>query len=182
MFLFRLPDWFPRLPAFFASLLVGTVFGFIMISSDDTQPTLSDQPHDELAEYHIGPRCGIPDSHPARASSWRTPSCSLFEPKPPRPPSRLPAPPSRTPVANQHQGVRPYYQKYVPLPKGQSPDSVRLVRSQSPLPVSAKKVNGRYVCSKKSDIGRKSQNNKRAHIDRQCCLDPDEVPNPHCTY
>lgn len=76
----------------------------------------------------------------------------------------------------------PFYEKYVPVPKKVSPNSIRLARSQAPLPVSAKKVNGQWVCANKNDKPGKSDKNKRAHIDRQCCLDPDEVPNPHCTY
>lgn len=76
----------------------------------------------------------------------------------------------------------PFYEKYVPVPKKVSPNSVRLAKVQAPLPISAKKVNGQWVCANKKDKGRKSDQNKRAHIDRQCCLDPDEVPNPHCTY
>lgn len=76
----------------------------------------------------------------------------------------------------------PFYEKYVPVPKGTSPNSVRLAKAQSPPPVSAKKVNGKWVCANKKDKPGKSDKNRRAHIDRQCCLDPDEVPNPHCTY
>jgi hypothetical protein len=48
--------------------------------------------------------------------------------------------------------------------------------------VSAKKVDGVYVCAEKNDKPRKSPKNKKGHIDRQCCLDPDEIPNPWCAY
>jgi hypothetical protein len=44
-------------------------------------------------------------------------------------------------------------------------------------------VNGKLVCAKKNDKPRKSLNgNKRGHLDMECCLDPDETPNPWCTY
>jgi len=49
-------------------------------------------------------------------------------------------------------------------------------------PVSAKIVNGKFVCAKKNDKPRKSKNNKPGHLDLECCLDPDEKPNPWCTY
>ncbi len=50
-------------------------------------------------------------------------------------------------------------------------------------PVAAKTVNGKLVCGKKNDKPRKSKNgNKPGHLDLECCLDPDERPNPWCTY
>jgi|GEM_PF-617302 len=52
----------------------------------------------------------------------------------------------------------------------------------APRPVSAKKVNGRLVCAKKNDHPRKSKQHKGKHLDMECCLDPDEYPNPWCTY
>ena len=52
----------------------------------------------------------------------------------------------------------------------------------APYPVSYKKKNGRLVCAKKNDKPRKSKKNKGKHLDRECCLDPDEYPNPHCYY
>ncbi len=56
-------------------------------------------------------------------------------------------------------------------------------RAAAPLPVSAKKVNGKLVCAKKNDKPRKSKENHNGmHWDRECCLDPDEWPNPWCTY
>lgn len=41
---------------------------------------------------------------------------------------------------------------------------------------------GRKVCAKKNDKPRKSKKNKKKHMDMECCLDPDEYPNPHCYY
>jgi hypothetical protein len=52
----------------------------------------------------------------------------------------------------------------------------------APFPVSYKVVNGRLVCAKKSDHPSKSKQNKGKHLDMECCLDPDEYPNPHCYY
>jgi hypothetical protein len=45
-------------------------------------------------------------------------------------------------------------------------------------------VNGvkKYVCAKKNDKPSISKKNPPGHMDMQCCLDPDEVPNPWCTY
>jgi hypothetical protein len=52
------------------------------------------------------------------------------------------------------------------------------------VPVGAKVVNGKYVCKKKHDyVGKSKSNNKGyLHLDMECCLDPDEYPNPWCTY
>ncbi len=51
-------------------------------------------------------------------------------------------------------------------------------------PVSAKLVNGKLVCAKKNDKPHKSEkkDHKPGHLDLECCLDPDETPNPWCTY
>jgi len=52
----------------------------------------------------------------------------------------------------------------------------------APMPVSYKKVNGLRVCAKKNDKPGKSKQGKSKHMDMECCLDPDEYPNPHCYY
>ncbi len=65
-----------------------------------------------------------------------------------------------------------------------NPNSVKIPFAQAP-PISAKtrEENGRRVCEHKSDKGNKSkQDGKDVHIDRECCLDPDEIPNPRCYY
>jgi hypothetical protein len=49
-------------------------------------------------------------------------------------------------------------------------------------PVSAKISGGRLVCAKKNDHPHKSDKNKPGHLDLECCLDPDERPNPWCSY
>ncbi len=53
----------------------------------------------------------------------------------------------------------------------------------APYPVSYKKDSlGRLVCAKKNDKPKKSDTKKKKHLDMECCLDPDEYPNPHCYY
>ncbi|NTW13879.1 MAG: hypothetical protein HGA31_02515 [Candidatus Moranbacteria bacterium] len=52
----------------------------------------------------------------------------------------------------------------------------------APHPVSYKKENGRLVCAKKNDHPSKSKQHKGKHLDMECCLDPDEYPNPWCYY
>lgn len=55
-------------------------------------------------------------------------------------------------------------------------------RITAPAPASYKVVNGRKVCEKSNDRPSKSKQNKGRHMDMECCLDPDEYPNPHCYY
>jgi hypothetical protein len=52
------------------------------------------------------------------------------------------------------------------------------------IPVGAKIINGKYTCGKKHGyVGKSKKNNKGyLHLDLECCLDPDEYPNPWCTY
>lgn len=53
----------------------------------------------------------------------------------------------------------------------------------APYPVSYKRdANGNRVCAKKNDKPHKSKKGKGKHLDMECCLDPDEYPNPWCTY
>lgn len=53
----------------------------------------------------------------------------------------------------------------------------------APRPVAAvKNSKGQLVCAKKNDKPHKSKQNKGHHLDMECCLDPDEDPNPWCTY
>ncbi len=55
-------------------------------------------------------------------------------------------------------------------------------RITAPMPVSSISVDGRRVCAKKNDHPGKSNQNKGKHLDMECCLDPDEYPNPNCYY
>ena len=41
---------------------------------------------------------------------------------------------------------------------------------------------GRMVCEKEKDKPGISTQGKPVHIDMECCLDPDEIPNPFCFY
>jgi hypothetical protein len=49
-------------------------------------------------------------------------------------------------------------------------------------PNSYDKRGGKLVCWKKNDKPHKSNKNPYGDVDMQCCLDPDEIPNPWCTY
>lgn len=67
------------------------------------------------------------------------------------------------------------------------PKSVAKIETKSQVKAIAlaaykKDEKGRLVCSKKNDKPSKSDSNKKGHMDRECCLDPDEVPNPRCYY
>ncbi len=55
--------------------------------------------------------------------------------------------------------------------------------ANAPIPVVyVKDGTGRRICNKKNDKPGKSNQNKKKHMDMECCLDPDEYPNPHCHY
>lgn len=41
---------------------------------------------------------------------------------------------------------------------------------------------GGMTCAKKNDHPTKSDQSKKKHLDMECCLDPDEYPNPWCNY
>ncbi|MBM3255978.1 MAG: hypothetical protein FJZ04_00705 [Candidatus Moranbacteria bacterium] len=56
-------------------------------------------------------------------------------------------------------------------------------RITAPKPLAETRiVSGKRVCAKKNDKPRKSKTNKKKHMDMECCLDPDEYPNPWCSY
>jgi hypothetical protein len=40
----------------------------------------------------------------------------------------------------------------------------------------------KHACYKKNDKPKKSTKNKKWHLDRECCLDPYEIPNKSCYY
>ncbi|OGI26226.1 MAG: hypothetical protein A3J76_01430 [Candidatus Moranbacteria bacterium RBG_13_45_13] len=53
----------------------------------------------------------------------------------------------------------------------------------APKPLAEVKIkNGKRYCAKKNDKPRKSKEHEKKHMDMECCLDPDEIPNPWCTY
>jgi hypothetical protein len=55
-------------------------------------------------------------------------------------------------------------------------------KPKAPKPHAADKVNGKYVCAKSNDKPKWSDKNPEGHLDMECCLDPDETPNPWCSY
>lgn len=65
-----------------------------------------------------------------------------------------------------------------------NPNSVKIPFAQAPgISAKTREENGRRVCESKNDKGNKSkQKGKGVHIDKECCLDPDEIPNPRCYY
>jgi hypothetical protein len=54
----------------------------------------------------------------------------------------------------------------------------------APKPLAATIIDGlgRMICAIKNDHPHKSRKNKSRHMDMECCLDPDEYPNPWCYY
>lgn len=68
------------------------------------------------------------------------------------------------------------------------PKTLRQLPARKPIVINAPKPyvykteNGRKVCNRKNDHPGKSKKGKRYHMDMECCLDPDEYPNPHCYY
>lgn len=66
-----------------------------------------------------------------------------------------------------------------------NPNSVRIPLSVAPpIRSDTKKIDGKKVCKHRKDKPVKSKKNHKGkiHVDEQCCLDPDEIPNPRCYY
>lgn len=64
-----------------------------------------------------------------------------------------------------------------------NPNSVRIPFAQAPgISADTDELDGRRVCAGSFKTGKKSKQDKDVHIDRECCLDKDEVPNPRCYY
>ncbi|MDO8241049.1 MAG: hypothetical protein Q7T51_03675 [Candidatus Moranbacteria bacterium] len=55
-------------------------------------------------------------------------------------------------------------------------------RVYAPMPITFKKSSKGLVCAKANDHPSKSNKGKGKHMDMECCLDPDEYPNPNCHY
>lgn len=55
-------------------------------------------------------------------------------------------------------------------------------RITAPHPVAGTVVSGRIICSAKHDHPSYSNKHKGKHLDEDCCPDPDEYPNPWCSY
>ncbi|MFH1182924.1 MAG: hypothetical protein V1690_01535 [Candidatus Moraniibacteriota bacterium] len=58
---------------------------------------------------------------------------------------------------------------------------VRRITAPKPL-AKTRIVGGKRMCANKNDKPRKSKTNHGKHMDMECCLDPDEYPNPWCSY
>lgn len=56
------------------------------------------------------------------------------------------------------------------------------ITAPKPLAATKRDAQGRMVCAKKNDKPGKSNKGKSKHLDMECCLDPDEYPNPWCYY
>jgi len=69
--------------------------------------------------------------------------------------------------------------RFIPLVRSKSVFKPRITARK---PVSAKVAGGKLVCANKNDHPHKSHQNNLGHLDLECCLDPDEKPNPWCTY
>ncbi|HPN96890.1 MAG TPA: hypothetical protein PLK35_03940 [Candidatus Moranbacteria bacterium] len=69
--------------------------------------------------------------------------------------------------------VKKVYRKSITRPR---------INARRPIGEVKKDGAGRLVCAKKNDKPKKSKQNKKGHMDMECCLDPDEIPNPHCYY
>jgi hypothetical protein len=52
----------------------------------------------------------------------------------------------------------------------------------APMPIAYVVKDGRLMCGVAHDEPHKSRKNKKTHMDMECCLDPDEIPNPYCYY
>jgi len=55
-------------------------------------------------------------------------------------------------------------------------------RAKVHRPLQAKVVGGNLVCILKNEHPHKSRHGKGRHMDEDCCMDPDETPNPWCSY
>ncbi len=67
------------------------------------------------------------------------------------------------------------------LKKAKSVNRPKIINARSPAVYKTDSL-GRKVCDKSNDKPSKSDKGKGRHMDMECCLDPDEYPNPHCYY
>lgn len=61
---------------------------------------------------------------------------------------------------------------------------IRKPKITAPKPAAETKRDalGRMICAKDNDKPSKSKKHKGINMDMECCLDPDEYPNPWCYY
>jgi hypothetical protein len=99
-------------------------------------------------------------------------------------PTIQPEQPSTEPMLSNQPAVEP-------APKTTPAPVIKKIIKPTPIVknINAPKPNisksdsaGRRVCAKKNDQPAKSSVHKKTHMDMECCLDPDEIPNPHCYY
>ncbi len=97
-----------------------------------------------------------------------------------RPPERTISQAGNKVRSVKHRGIT----RVSDIPKNlKNPNAIRISIAEAPPILSnVKMVNGRPTCAKKNDKGHKSDKYDHPHIDQQCCLDPDEIPNPRCLY
>lgn len=98
-------------------------------------------------------------------------------------PPEKPKPVVAQPVANRATS-QVGFTRLADLPKKiKNPNAIRIsLREAPPILAKVKMVNGRPTCAKKNDKGSKSDKYDHVHVDQECCLDPDEIPNPRCLY
>lgn len=108
------------------------------------------------------------------------PSVSVILPSAPIPPPALLVP-ELAPIIPPASGLTLPVPE--PIERSKEPQVKSVVpRVSAPMPAVFAVVNGRLVCSKKNDHPSKSKKGKGRHMDMECCLDPDEYPNPNCHY
>lgn len=56
------------------------------------------------------------------------------------------------------------------------------IGQSGPILSDVKVVNGKNMCRTNNDHPHKSKKKIPVHIDGECCLDPDEIPNSNCYY
>lgn len=64
----------------------------------------------------------------------------------------------------------------------QRPKPVPKITAPKPIAKTKAGPGGLRVCAKKGDDPSRSDTHSKKHMDMECCLDPDEIPNPHCYY
>lgn len=82
-------------------------------------------------------------------------------------------------IEKQQKEKKSLTQKQLDPPK---PKTAIKSKPRHPMPYIFKIVNGRRVCSNNNDKPSYSKKNDKIHLDMECCLDPDEIPNSNCYY
>lgn len=69
-----------------------------------------------------------------------------------------------------------------PVIKKSPPKKIASIGLPSPILSDVRIINGKSVCEHENDKPKKSKKTSKRHIDGECCLDPDEIPNSLCFY